>query len=109
MLNIYDYASPRAETLPKDFVNDLLKELTDQQNKLVTAKIMVSKIKNSERKAQREDFLKQKESELRGAINLLDAVGLHAAYNWLGNKEKYIFPSESDCAMQEDWFYQCED
>ena len=103
--DVYNYDSPRAAELPQDFVADLLEELTQKQHWIVKHDIEARKNRDEKALA----YVKEQQTRLNGALELLDSVGLHAAYNWAGEnkRRRYIFPSYADCEMQEDWIWQC--
>lgn len=104
MNNVYDYESPRAEELPQDFIADLLDVLTKKQNYIFEIRAKAQKIEDKYLM----NCAKQEQARLNGALEILEAVGLHAVYGWAGGekRQRYIFPSFEDCEMQADWLEQ---
>ena len=103
--DVYSYDSPRAGELPRDFITDLLEELTQKQHWITEHNIKAHKNRDERLLA----YVKEQQTRLNGALALLDSVGLHAVYGWAGEgkRYRYIFPSYADCEMQEDWLWQC--
>jgi hypothetical protein len=47
--------------------------------------------------------------ELKGARLMLESLGAKIAYDWVGHRNKWFFPTEEDVEVQLDWEYQCAD
>lgn len=100
-MNIYEYASPLAEELPQDFVQNILTVLNQQQDTLKRYRKMAS--------FEGEQVYRDKQNQIKGMILLLDRLGLHACYDIPGHRGEYCFPTFEDCEMWEDWMWQCAD
>lgn len=95
-MNPYQYLSPRAEELPKDFVDDILDILNAKMNTI-------------ERFRRKKIDFSYQEEELKIILRFLDMLDLHACYNIIGHRGEYCFPSLEDCEFWEDWIWQCID
>ena len=47
--------------------------------------------------------------ERSAAIEVLRIAGIKVAYNWVGHRGEYFFPTFEDALMEEDWEFQCAD
>lgn len=44
-----------------------------------------------------------------GVVRFLDEIGIYIAYDWVGHRGEWFFPTYDDALMQEDWEFQCRD
>lgn len=47
--------------------------------------------------------------ELDELYTVLDILGIKIAYDWVGHRKEFFFPTYQDALAQEDWFFQCAD
>lgn len=45
--------------------------------------------------------------ELKEAIQLLEMLDIKVAFDWVGHRNKYFFPTYEDALAEEDWLWQC--
>lgn len=109
MIDLFEYESLRVKELPQDFVTELLNNLTAKKLFLRREAAEIAAMEEGLAKENRKKWHEKKQKEHQGAIDILREVGLHPAWNWVGHRDEYIFPSYEDCVVQEDWLWQCMD
>ena len=109
MIDLFEYESLRVEELPQDFINKILKKLTAEKLYLQKDAIEINRMKDGDFKEARKKWHETRYTKHQGVIEFLGEIGLHPAWNWIGHRDEYIFPSYEDCVVQEDWLWQCMD
>lgn len=95
-MNTFQYYSPRAEELPADFVQDMIKILNEKHKYIIKCRL-------------KDIDCSYHEQELKSIIRFLEQLDLHPCYSMVGYRGTYHFPSWEDCEMWEDWIWQCAD
>lgn len=109
MINLYQYESPQAQKLPRDFISSLLDKLTAEKQSLIKEALQIQRMSEGKMKENRKKWYEKHKLMHEGTLETLSAIGLHAVWSWAGHRDQYIFPTYADCEMQEDWLWQCTD
>lgn len=48
-------------------------------------------------------------TEVKVAVDILRLLGIEIAFNWIGHRGEWFFPTDEDKEAQEDWMIQCTD
>ena len=105
VFDAWNYESPRAQTLPKAFTQDILDKLTEKFHWLVDQQLKVNAMEPGLQKDAAQRYVNEQRARHNEVLHFLSSVGLHAAYSWYGHREEYIFPSYDDCEIQEDFMW----